>query len=426
MRIRGFLAIAAGALCTIAAAAWAQGTKTQAPAQTSARVETALVQLVQPERYQVPLVLEPARRIAVMAMADGIVRAINVPLGASVRENQDVVQLDRGQASAHLKIAQAELKEAQASATGKTGNEAAIAQAKVDAAQARAELCQLELDHCTLRASFAGRVLNLPVSAGQYVAKGTTLADLADVSSLRVLVPVDRNAVKEGGTLDLFVEGKSVSAKVQAVLPLPEQHSVLRELATPWAAAWVSIANADGKSHEPGQRVHDPFLPTTPIAIVPSRALREADEKGGGSVIQVVRSEYVTPVPIRVMGVVGPERTQVSGPFRANDLVIVESSVPLAAGALIRFGARPDAPVEGVAPEPGLPGVVADVTQPAGGVPTGTSGSRIAPIGAPDSNVPRSASRGGTQKAASKPATKPATKPANQPPNTNTGGGVPF
>lgn len=425
MKIRRILAISAGSLCVVVLAAWGQTQKGQQPAQTSARVETALLQLIQPERYQVPLVLEPNRHIAVMAMADGVVRALNLPLGAAVRENQEIIQLDRGEASAHLKIAQAQLKEMQAAAAGKIGNEAAIAQAKVDAAQARAELCQLELDRCSLRAPFAGRLLALPVSAGQFVAKGTTLADLADVSSLRALVPVDRNSVKEGGSLDLLVEGKNVTGKVQALLPLPEQFAPLRELATPWAAAWVTITNADGKAHEPGQRVNDPFLPTAPVAIVPTRSVREAEDKSSGSIVQVVRSEYVTHVPIRVMGVIGPERMQITGPFRPTDLVIVESSVPLAAGALIRFGNRSDAPVEGVAPEPGLPGVVADITPPVGGS-GGLPGSRIAPIGAPDSNVPRSASRSGAPKSSAKPAAKPSSKSAAPAPASGGGGAVPF
>jgi multidrug resistance efflux pump len=69
-----------------------------------------------------------------------------------------------------------------------------MAEARLDAARARAELAGLDLERCILRAPFAGRLLAAPVDTGQFVAKGTTVAELADVSRLRVLVPVDRTA----------------------------------------------------------------------------------------------------------------------------------------------------------------------------------------------------------------------------------------
>jgi multidrug efflux pump subunit AcrA (membrane-fusion protein) len=412
--MRGVSAVAAGALGILAVAAWGQHASKPEPSAAgtpaTARVETAPLELALPDRYNVPLVLEPNRRVAIMAMADGVVRSLGAALGASVRETQEIVQLDRTEAAARLKIAKAEVNEMQAMAGSKpTGPETGVAQARLDAAKARAELAQLELDRCILRASFSGRILAYPVSPGQYVPKGTTLAELADVSSLRVLVPVDRTAVKEGGTVDLLLEGKTVAGKIQTLLPLPDVFAPLRELAMPWAAAWVTIANPDGKAYEPGQRVGDPFLPTTPIAVVPSRAVRRGEEKSSRSHIQVVRSEYVTNVPARVLGTVAAERVQVTGPFRTSDVVIVESSIPLAAGTLIRFGHRGDGPVEGAAPSPDLAGDVADISLPPGtAVPSSGASSRIAPIGSPDANVTKSASRGNSTKTTGKPASRPA------------------
>ena len=58
--------------------------------------------------------LEPIRRVALMVPADGIVQSVAVPVGATVREGQEVVQLDRAAAAARLKIAQAGVKEVQA------------------------------------------------------------------------------------------------------------------------------------------------------------------------------------------------------------------------------------------------------------------------------------------------------------------------
>jgi multidrug efflux pump subunit AcrA (membrane-fusion protein) len=332
-----------------------------------------------------------------------------------VRERQDLVQLDRTEATARLKIARAELKERQAAA--KASGDAVqqgIAAAQVEAAEARVELAQLALDRCTLKAPFAGMVLAFPVSVGQYVTKGTTVAELADVSQLRALVPVDRTRVKEGQSLQLATEGMEVTGKIAAIVPLPEAFSALRELATPWSAALVVVDNPTTLGLEPGQRVRNPFLPTTPIATVPSRAIQsepapaKAKNTPATVFVQVVRNEHVANVPVAVLGEVGPERMQVAGAFRPADVAIVESSVPLAAGTFIRFGGDQGTQVQAMPPDPDAAGTVAEVSPPAEAPAT-----RVAPIGAPD-GAPRRRT-----------ATRPAAKPA-QPPAKTGGAAVPF
>ena len=66
------------------------------------------------------------------------------------------------------------------------------------------------------------------------------------------------------------------AAKVQAVLPLPEGLRVLRELATPFGAATLIVANSKGDL-EPGLRVQSSNLPSNPIATVPKRAVKPED-----------------------------------------------------------------------------------------------------------------------------------------------------
>jgi RND family efflux transporter MFP subunit len=364
------------------------------PSAATARVETAPLALTSPDRYQIPAPLEPIRRVALMAPADGIVQAISVPVGATVREGQDLVQLDRAEATARRKIAQAGAQEmlaaledvrTRAPATGSPKAAAAIAEARVEAARAQVELAQLALDHCTLRAPFAGRMLAAPVSPGQFVTKGTTVAELADVSSVRVLVPVDRTAVTPGAPLVLSVEGKDVSGTIRAVLPLPEAFAPLRDLAAPLAAAWVEIANPGG-ALEAGQRARSPHLPTAALAVVPGRAVRPAGGASSPSV-QVIRNEFVADVPVFVLGEVGPERVQVSGPLRPHDVLIVETSVPLVAGTLIRFEGDPTRPVETTGPSPDEAGAVANIIPP-GASPTAGARPKAASRPAPSPALP--------------------------------------
>jgi multidrug efflux pump subunit AcrA (membrane-fusion protein) len=316
-----------------------------------------------PERYQVAELLEPIRRVTLIAPADGFIRSIDFRLGSTVRESQEIAQLDRGEASARLRIAMAELKEREAALRVNSTN--AELQAQLDAAQARVELAQIALDRCTLRAPFAGQLVAMPVSAGQYVVKGTAIAELADVSALKTLLPVDRRSVASGAALTVHVEGKDVAGKVQTVLPLPAQHGDLRELATPFAAAWVVIPNIKGEL-EPGLRVRPTNLPMAPVATIPKRALKHAESRdSNANVVQVIRNEYVTNVPVRVLGDTGPERSQITGQLRRTDALIVSSSVSLIAGTLVRFG-QGTAPrgIEGVAPDPAIGGDEVGVSSP--------------------------------------------------------------
>jgi RND family efflux transporter MFP subunit len=411
---RGTISVAIG--LALIAAAWARG---QGPPQNAAKVETSPLELTPPERYHVASALEPIREVDLMATSDGVVRSVALAVGSTVREGQEIVQLDRTEASARLKIAQANVKEMQAEAEAAKADTAkksaaAVAGARLEAAQARAELAQLDVDRCTIRAPFSGRLLALSVSPGQYVAKGTTIAELADTASLRVLVPLNRSEATVNGNANLTIEGRPVPGKIQAVLPLNHDFAPLRDLAAPLAAAWVTVENTRG-AYEPGQRARTNILPVAPLAVVPSRSVHgSSGESKGASIVQVVRNEYVTNVPVTVLGDVGPERTQVSGPFRPADVLIVESSPPLAANTLIRFNGQGAAnrPVESVAPSPNTPSEVADINPPNGVAPIGAgSPPPAAPRGAPRPNAGRSPAIPGP--AANAPSTKPAAKKAS-------------
>jgi multidrug efflux pump subunit AcrA (membrane-fusion protein) len=334
---------------------------------TTAKIDSVPLELTAPERYQVAEILEPIRRVTLVAPADGFIRSMESRLGTSVRESQEIAQLDRTEAAARLKMAAAEVKEKE-SLVPTVALPARVLQAQVEAAQARAELAQLALDRCTIRAPFGGRLVALPVCAGQYVIKGTTIAELADVASLKTLVPVDRRSVAAGAGLTVQIEGQDFGGKVMAILPLPDQFFTLRELATPFAAAWISVPNPRGEL-EPGLRVRPTTIPLTPIATVPKRAVKhEAGSPADGGSVQVIRNEYVTNIPVRVLGDTGPDRSQITGPLRRNDALIVSTSVQLLAGTLVRFsqGAAMNRGTDGASSGSTIGGDEAALTDPSG------------------------------------------------------------
>ena len=346
---------------------------------TAARIESVPLELTMPERYQVSELLEPIRRVTLIAPTDGFVRRIEFRLGALVRESQEIAQLDRNEASARVKVASAEVKEkeAQLKASGAASPSTEIFRSQLEAARARVELAEIALDRCTLRAPFAGQIVALPVSAGQYVVKGTTIAELADISALKTLLPVDRRSVSSGAALAVQVEGQDVAGKVHAILPLPPTFAALRELATPFAAAWVVVPNTK-RELETGLRVSTTTVPVTPIATVPKRAVKPGSARDKeGTIVQVIRNEYVTNVPVVVLGDTGPDRTQITGLFRRADALIVSSSVSLLPGTLIRFG-EGTAPrgIEGTAPNPSVGGAEAGIAVPEAPRGRGTASGR--------------------------------------------------
>jgi RND family efflux transporter MFP subunit len=61
-----------------------------------------------------------------------------------------------------------------------------VARTHLDAAQAARQLAQVHLDHASIRAPFDGRVAEIPVAVGEYIAPGAKIAVLYDDRTLEV------------------------------------------------------------------------------------------------------------------------------------------------------------------------------------------------------------------------------------------------
>ena len=158
--------------------AWA-GMASGQPMPTAARIESIPLELTMPEHYQVSELLEPVRRVTLIAPADGFVRRIEFRLGAPVRELQEIAQLDRNEAAARVKVAAAEVKEKEAQLKGPMAPPMTyeVVQSQLDAARGRrVELARSQLTAARQARPSRDEVVALPVSAGQYVIKGTTIA----------------------------------------------------------------------------------------------------------------------------------------------------------------------------------------------------------------------------------------------------------
>ncbi len=71
------------------------------------------------------------------------------------------------------------------------GPQLKLAEANLVSAQASLAKAELDLDRCTLRAPFAGRVVSESVDVGQYVRAGTPVGEIYAVAAPEVTVPLD-------------------------------------------------------------------------------------------------------------------------------------------------------------------------------------------------------------------------------------------
>lgn len=135
--------------------------------------------------------------------------------GAVSRQQLDAVVLQRDVARSQLEATRQQLNLLQA---GAREEDVRMARAQVEqaeagyaAAQAALRLTRVQLANATIRAPFAGRVAELLVTSGEFVAPGTTVAVLYDDRTLEVEVSVGER------DLALVREGQPVAVRPEVV-----------------------------------------------------------------------------------------------------------------------------------------------------------------------------------------------------------------
>lgn len=316
-------------------------------------IERAPVLFRDPSKYQIPLHLEPVRKLTLAATMDGVVTTVLTQVGQEVTPQAEVLRLDARDAQLKLARAQAALKAAKADLDAATVKPPA--EARVEVAEADLKIAELDQTRTVVRSPLKGIVTAVLVVDGEYVHAGQPLVTVIDPSQFVVEVPIDGKTQKAGDTIDLKVEETNLPAKLAAVLPLSPQFDSLRELFVSPATGRVLLDNANGKWRA-GQTVYSPMIPRLPVAEVPTAALVNADQ--GGRKVQVIREGFVRDIPVQTLGQLGADHLFVSGRFGGTDELVVKTSETLLDGA--RVTGR-DAKTTGTPENPTQPG------QPAAG-----------------------------------------------------------
>lgn len=310
------------------------------------------LRLTAPETYRFAFQLEPIKQLVITAPCDGVIQSVDADVSKNVKVQEPLVRLASTErqlllerAIAQQKVADLELEHAK-----KAGQGTELAEAKQQLARADVKLLQWQVEQLISRAPFEGSVLKVHIQAGQIVKVGDPLVTLADLSKLKIEIPVDRENVKEGEAFKLKVENQTVDTKVDKVQPADPKFERVRDLANSLATAVILLDNPQHKWNV-GQAVFAPLIPRNPVTEVATSAVGTSDQ--GHRRVQVVRQGIVRDIEVNLLGQIGADRIHVSGPFVDGDVVILHSSRELADGTQLR--ANPNAALPAIADSPTSP-----------------------------------------------------------------------
>lgn len=276
--------------------------------------------------YDIPLRLQAAREIDLVALVDGLVLPLRIKPGDKVAKQTELLRIDSRVQQLEVDRAAALLQAA------KQENEKGGAAARVDVAQKELELAQLRLEQTLTRMPWDGNVHRVHVAEGQFVRAGDRLATVADPKLLFVEAPIDRLTAKVGDTVELKIEEVTVPGRLTAVMPLSERLDPLRGLFQSVASGRIEIDNADGRFLA-GQTVYSPMIPRQPVGETPTAAISNSAD--GGRQVQVIRDGMVRDVAVVLLGQVGEDHVWVSGRFAPEDQLILRTSEPLPDGTIV-------------------------------------------------------------------------------------------
>lgn len=179
------------------------------------------------------------------AQNSGIVKAINFEIGDKVKKDKTLVQIDADILMAQINAAKATLESAQQtslnsskdyerykalleskSITQKEYDDALLkrnaSNSNVQALEANLKQLQIQAYKKNIKAPYDGIVVEKNVQLGEWVNAGSNVAKIVDTSKIEVTFNVPStivNGLKQGQMYDIFIDGKTIPAKLNAIIP---------------------------------------------------------------------------------------------------------------------------------------------------------------------------------------------------------------
>lgn len=177
------------------------------------------------------VLLSPELETTLVSQMVGRISSLNAALGAPVAKGKTLVTFDCSEATARLRMAQAEHASAEETWSAKTrlrqldaagDMEVAMASAAVNRAEAAISLSRAQLAQCTVTAPFSGRIVKTHVKPHQGVNVGSPLIEMISDGPLKLRLNVSSKLLRElrVGTIfevDIDETGKTYTAAITAI-----------------------------------------------------------------------------------------------------------------------------------------------------------------------------------------------------------------
>lgn len=205
--------------------------------------------------------------------------------------------------------------------------------ARQDLAEARIALqrAQYDLAHAEVRTPFPGRVVTRLIQPGEYIERGRPVARVVDVTSLDVTAQIPIASVsqlKEGDLVTIEGPGRTISAKVRALVPVGDEVSRAAELRAALEDAVWLVGTA--------VKVATPTEPPRDVLSVPRDAVLLRAE--GTAVFRINGESMAELVPVKT-GLVVADRIEVIGDLKAGDKVVIRGGETLQPGQKVQIQA---------------------------------------------------------------------------------------
>lgn len=206
-------------------------------------------------------------------------------------------------------------------------------QGRVEQLAAEIKRIEYDLDHCTLRAPFAGTVVARRTEVGEWIAMGGPVLEMLSLEDLEIRVEVPERffrSLRQGGETEVTFDslpGHMVKGRVSAIIPK----------ADPQARAFpvkIRVGNSDGRigvgmlaqiTMEAGESYRATVIPKDAVV-----------RQGATEVVYLINGDNtVTPVTISTGVGLGPW-VAVEGPIKAGQKVVTRGNERLRPGQKVQ------------------------------------------------------------------------------------------
>jgi len=281
----------------------------------------------------------PMREVKVASEVEGKLVALYIKNGDIVRAGQVIATLDASVFSVQLSSIQTSIEKAELDMERYTRlismGGASTMQLESVALQHKSLLAEKKdvmqkMAHMQIRAPFGGKIENVKVELGSYVAKGTVLSDLLDISSLKINVYLSEQeafALKPGHPAQIksAVLSGPVNGKIATISDKAD--------ATGKFLAEVKYDNSGKESLKAGMLTDVSFAvgATTSGLSIPMSALVGTANQGK---VYVVKGNQVELRNIRI-GITTTDKVQVLEGLQAGEQVVMSGQLNLENGSTI-------------------------------------------------------------------------------------------